>query len=41
MKDETEYCGHLINQYGQSKPGKKIEEVINATSPQNENQLRS
>ncbi|KXJ08403.1 Retrovirus-related Pol polyprotein from transposon 297 [Exaiptasia diaphana] len=41
MKDEIEYCGHLINKDGLRKTQKKIEAVINAPSPQNVNQLRS
>ena len=41
MKDEIEYCGHVINKDGLCKPQKKIEALVNATSPQNVNQLRS
>ena len=41
MKDEIEYCRHLINQDGLCKPQKKIEAVVNVPSPQNVNQLRS
>ena len=41
MKDEIEYCGHVINKDGLCKPQKKIEAVVNAPSPQNVNQLRS
>ena len=41
MKDEIEYSRHFINQEGQCQPRKKIEEVVNATSPQNKKQLRS
>ena len=41
MKDEIEYCGHVINKDGPCKPQKKIEAVVNAPSPQNVNQLRS
>ena len=40
MKDEFEYCGHVINQDGLCKPQQKIEAVVNAPSPQNVNQLR-
>jgi len=41
MKDEIEYCGHLINKDGLCKPQKKIKAVVNAPSPQTVNQLRS
>ena len=41
MKDEIEYCGHVINKDGLCKPQKKIEALVNETSPQNVNQLRS
>lgn len=41
LKDQVEYCGHVINKNGLCKPQKKIEAVINAPSPQNVNQLRS
>ena len=41
MKDEIEYCGHVINKDGLCKPQKKTEAVVNAPTPQNVNQLRS
>ncbi|XP_022785748.1 uncharacterized protein K02A2.6-like [Stylophora pistillata] len=41
MKNEIEYCGHVINKDGLCKPQKKIEAVVNAPNPQNVNQLRS
>ncbi|XP_044175358.1 uncharacterized protein K02A2.6-like [Acropora millepora] len=41
MKDEIEYCGHVINKDGLCKSQKKIEAVVNAPSPQNVNQLRA
>ena len=41
MKDQVEYCGHIINKNGLYKPQKKVEAVIEAPSPQNVNQLRS
>lgn len=41
LKDQVEYCGHVINKDGLCKPHKKVEAVTNAPSPQNVNQLRS
>ena len=36
MKDEIEYCGHVINKDGLCKPQNKIKAVVNAPSPQTE-----